>query len=99
MAVYRPQYKDRKTGKTKHTKIWYYEFIFAGRLVKESAKTTSKTVAKQAEQARRRELEKGSTAWWMNGRSASETSENRPKVFWLRTRSGNQSLLRSPNTH
>jgi integrase len=59
MAVYRPQYKDRKTGKMKHTKIWYYEFIFAGRLVKESAKTTSKTVAKQAEQARRRELEKG----------------------------------------
>src|SRR5262249_30443519 len=43
----------------KHTKVWYYEFIFAGRLVKESAKTKSKTVAKQAEQARRRQLEKG----------------------------------------
>lgn len=43
----------------KHTKIWYYEFIFAGRLVKESTKTTSKTFAKQAEQTRRRELEKG----------------------------------------
>jgi integrase len=48
----------------KHTKVWYYEFIFAGRLVKESAKTTSKTVAKLSEQARRRELEKG-----FNGRS------------------------------
>lgn len=59
MAVYRPQYKDKKTGEMKHTKIWYYEFIFAGRLVKESAKTQSKTVAKLAEQARRRELEKG----------------------------------------
>src|SRR5579863_605938 len=59
MAVYRPQYKDKKTGRMKHTKIWYYEFIFAGRLVKESAKTTSKTVAKLAEQSRRRELEKG----------------------------------------
>lgn len=59
MGVYRPQYKDKKTGKLKHTKVWYYEFIFAGRLVKESTKTTSKTVAKQAEQARRRELEKG----------------------------------------
>jgi hypothetical protein len=33
--------------------------VFAGRLVKESAKTKSKTVAKAAEQARRRELEKG----------------------------------------
>jgi integrase len=59
MAVYRPQYKDKKTGEMKHTKVWYYEFIFAGRLVKESAKTTSKTVAKLAEQARRRDLEKG----------------------------------------
>jgi integrase len=59
MGVYRPQYTDKKTGELKHTKVWYYEFIFAGRLVKESAKTTSKTVAKLAEQARRRELEKG----------------------------------------
>ena len=59
MAVYRPQYKDKKTGKMQHTKVWYYEFVFAGRLVKESAKTTSKTVAKAAEQTRRRDLEKG----------------------------------------
>lgn len=59
MAVYRPQYTDKKTGKPKHTKVFYYEFIFAGRLVKESAKTTSKTVAKEAEKRRRRELEEG----------------------------------------
>lgn len=59
MAVYRPQYKDKRTGKLRHTNTWYYEFIFAGRLVKESAKTTSKTVAMQAEHTRRRELEKG----------------------------------------
>jgi integrase len=59
MSVYRPQYKDKKTGKVKHTKIWYYEFVFAGRLIKESAKTASKTVAKEAEKQRRRELEKG----------------------------------------
>ena len=59
MSVYRPQYKDKKTGKMKHTKIWYYEFVFAGRLIKESAKTASKTVAKEAEKQRRRELENG----------------------------------------
>ncbi len=59
MAVYHPQYKDKKTGQMTKTKVWYYEFTFAGRLIKESAKTTSKTVAKLAEQARRRELEKG----------------------------------------
>jgi integrase len=59
MGVYRPQYKDKQTGEMKHTKTWYYEFIFAGRFIKESAKTTSKTVAKLAEQKRRRELEEG----------------------------------------
>ena len=39
--------------------IWWYEFLFARRRVRESAKTTSKTVAKLAEQNRRRELERG----------------------------------------
>ena len=43
----------------KRGKIWSYEFVFAGRRIRESAKTTSKTVAKLAEQQRRRELEKG----------------------------------------
>lgn len=47
MEVYRPQYLDKKSGRLKHTKTWYYEFIFAGRLIKESAKTGSKTVAKE----------------------------------------------------
>jgi hypothetical protein len=59
LGVYRPQYKDKKTGKMKYTKIWYYEFIFAGRLIKESSKSSSKTVAKEAEKRRRRELEAG----------------------------------------
>ena len=39
--------------------IWWYEFHFARRRVRESAKTPSKTVAKQAEKNRRRELENG----------------------------------------
>lgn len=39
--------------------IWWYEFLFARRRVRESAKTASKTVAKLAEQGRRRELEGG----------------------------------------
>jgi len=38
---------------------WWYEFLFARRRVRESAKTTSKTVARTAEQNRRRELELG----------------------------------------
>jgi hypothetical protein len=38
--------------------LWWYEFWFANRRVRESAKTASKTLAK-AEQKRRRELETG----------------------------------------
>lgn len=48
MAVYRP---------TRDTKVWWYDFIFQGQRVRESAKTRSKTVAKDAERVRRRELE------------------------------------------
>jgi integrase len=38
---------------------WWYKFQFADRLIRESAKTTSKTVARAAERQRRRELEEG----------------------------------------
>lgn len=37
--------------------VYWYEFWFAGQRVRESAKTTSKTLAKEAEKNRRRELE------------------------------------------
>src|SRR3954470_19001668 len=40
-------------------KVWWYEFLFAQRRFRESAKTGSKTVAKLAEQKRRRQLEEG----------------------------------------
>lgn len=46
-------------GLFKRGDTWWYEFIFAQRRVRESAKTTSKTVARQAEQNRKREIEKG----------------------------------------
>ena len=45
MAVY-------KRGET-----WWYSFLYAGQRIQESAKTRSKTLAKRAEQNRRRELE------------------------------------------
>ena len=48
MAVYRP---------ARDSKIWWYDFIFQGQRVRESAKTRSKTLAKDAERVRRRELE------------------------------------------
>src|ERR1017187_10453088 len=39
--------------------VWWYKFRFAGRPIRESAKTGSKTVAREAEKQRRRELEEG----------------------------------------
>ena len=38
--------------------VYWYEFVFAGKRVRESAKTSSKTVAKEAEKDRHRELER-----------------------------------------
>lgn len=38
--------------------FWWYRFRFSGRIVHESAKTTSKTLARDAERARRRESER-----------------------------------------
>jgi integrase len=38
---------------------WWYKFWFANKLIRESAKTSSKTLAREAERNRRRDLEKG----------------------------------------
>jgi integrase len=37
--------------------IWWYEFLFQGQRIRESAHTTSKRIAREAERARRRALE------------------------------------------
>jgi integrase len=37
--------------------VWWYKFYFNGQLIRESSKSDSKTVAKDAQHARRRELE------------------------------------------
>ncbi len=37
--------------------VWWYKFRFAGQMIRESSKSESKTVAKDAERSRRRELE------------------------------------------
>ena len=37
--------------------VWWYKFRFAGQVVRESSKSKSRTVAKEAERARRRQLE------------------------------------------
>lgn len=42
----------------KRGKVWWFKFHLQGQLIRESAKTNSKTVARDAEHSRRRELEK-----------------------------------------
>ncbi|HEY6343628.1 MAG TPA: site-specific integrase [Bryobacteraceae bacterium] len=59
MSVYRPTYLDQKTGRLKKQAIWWYAFVFAGRRVRESSKSTRKTIAQAAEKNRRLELERG----------------------------------------
>jgi integrase len=59
MPVFQPTYKDPKTGKQTFAAVWWYDFTFAGKRIRESAKTTLKTLARLAEQKRRRELEEG----------------------------------------
>jgi hypothetical protein len=59
MPIFLPIYKDPKTGEIKQSNIYWYDFRFLGKRVRESAKTTSKTLARQAEKNRRRELEEG----------------------------------------
>ena len=39
--------------------VWWYRFKFAGQTIRETSKSTSRTVARDAERASRRELEEG----------------------------------------
>ena len=43
----------------KRGRIWWYTFTFFGRTIRESSKSTSKTIALKAEQQHRRRLEEG----------------------------------------
>jgi hypothetical protein len=38
--------------------VWWFKFRFQGQVIRESAKTKSKTLAREAERSRRRELER-----------------------------------------
>jgi integrase len=58
MAVYRPTWTDKKTGETRESKTWWFEFIYSGKRVRKSAKTTRKTIALEAEKDERRRLER-----------------------------------------
>lgn len=62
-------YKRGKRG------IWYYSFEFGGRHIHESSKSTSKTVAREAERTRRRQLEE---QWNRIEKKSSRLHSSRP---------------------
>ena len=48
-----------KVSLYKRGDVWWYKFRFANQVIRESSKSESKTLAKDAERARRRQLEEG----------------------------------------
>jgi len=63
--------------------MWWYKFRFAGQMVRESSKSESKTVAKDAERARRRELEE---SWNQIKRRKLPPLFSLAAADWLKTR-------------
>jgi integrase len=58
MAVYRPKYRDPKTGEPVESGVWWCSFRFAGKRYRESTMTTRKTLAVEYEKTRRLEIER-----------------------------------------
>jgi len=65
--------------------VWWYKFRFAGQMVRESSKSNSKTIAKEAERARRRELEE---SWNQIKRRKLPPVFSVASTEWLKTRTG-----------
>jgi integrase len=58
MAVYRPKYRDKNTGKLVESGVYWYEFTFAGKRHRDSTKQTLKTLAGEVEKDERRKVER-----------------------------------------
>lgn len=58
MAIYRPKYRDAKTGKLVRAGVYWMEFTYAGKRIRESSKQSKKSLAQVAEDNRRKELER-----------------------------------------
>jgi integrase len=58
MSVYRPKFRDPKTGELIESAIWWYEFVFAGKRHRDSTKQKLKTLAGEVEKDERRKVER-----------------------------------------
>jgi len=65
--------------------VWWYKFRFAGQVIRESSKSKSRTVARAAELARRRELEQSAVIFG-RGRSLAPVQSGTPGSAQRRNR-------------
>ena len=70
-------------------KTWWYRFRFGGRIVHESARTQSKTVAREAEKQRRRGLEE---SWDQISKRTLPPAFAKAAAAWLEVREGKVAL-------
>jgi integrase len=83
-------YKRGKRG------IWYYSFEFGGRHIHESSKSTSKTVAREAERTRRRQLEE---QWNRIEKKKLPPTFEQASAEWLRKRAALKESTRETYKH
>jgi len=57
--IYKPTYRDLKTGKWVGSSVYWYKFMWNGKLVRKSTKQRNDKVARQMESAHRTSLAKG----------------------------------------
>jgi integrase len=57
MAIFKPKYRN-KHGNLVRSNVLWYEFTYAGKRIRESAKTTRRTIAVEAEKRKRLDLER-----------------------------------------
>lgn len=77
-------------------KTWWYRFRFGGRIVHESAKTQSKTVAREAEKSRHRQLEE---QWNRIEKKKLPPTFELASAEWLRKRAALKSSTRETYEH
>jgi len=65
--------------------VWWYKFRFAGQMIRESSKSESRTIAKEAERSRRRQLEE---SWNQIKRRKLPPLFSVAASEWLKTRTG-----------
>jgi integrase len=61
VSVYLPWIKDPVTGRRRQSKVYWYDFTYLGQRIRESAKTTRRSVAENAEYERKKSLEIAAT--------------------------------------